>query len=469
MRDKKRKNIELEIESIGYEGVGIARKDGMVYMIKNVVPGDIVSAYVKKKRKSYREAGLLEVLQKSKNRIEPLCFYFEDCGGCSWQNLPYKQQLEWKKKHVEDAFKRIGHFDIEVNNIMPAPKEFYYRNKMDFTFSSNRWLLKSEIAEDEEIVNKNFALGLHSPGRYDKVIDIKECHIHDSKNNDVLNLARKLAFEYDVSAYNTIDNTGFLRNLMMRKSNSKNSYLFELTTNKVVNQSEEDYIKYLAKSIGNIIDNFTFVHTINSTKSPVMREEVNILIGEGFIIEDILGIEFKISYESFFQTNSFQLDNFITAIIESVQVSNNDIVWDLYCGTGSISLPLSKKVKKVYGIELIEKSIEDAKNNAEQNNIYNTDFYAADLHKTDIPELLNSLEKPDIIFIDPPRAGMHKNLIEHLKEIRPKQIVYVSCNPVTQARDCDLLRDIYDVKSVVGVDMFPQTYHIESIAVLELI
>jgi len=469
-RKKKIKEIvDLEIESIGFEGVAIGRKDDIVHFVKYAVPGDKIKAQVFKKKKSFKHCQLLEIYQYSDDREKPRCEYFGECGGCSWQNIKYSEQLHWKKQHLKDAFERIGKIDYgELEETLPAIQQFNYRNKMDFSFGTSRWLTLDEINSSENIPQKHFALGLHAPGRFDKVIDIKTCHIHSEFGNEILNKIRNKVLELDIPALNLHSHEGFLRELILRRTIKYDEFMIILVTNKITNDNEIKFIDWYKNDFLSDTKITSGFHAVNAGKSPVNVDELNHFEGEPFIKEAILGIDYKISPYSFFQTNPFQLDTFISHILDYANLQNNEIVWDLYCGTGSITLPASKKAKKVIGVELVNSSIKDARENAKLNNINNAEFYCSDLHAKGIPDLLNKLEKPDTIIVDPPRAGIHKNLLEHILHIAPKKLVYVSCNPSTQARDCEILKDKYRVKRIIPVDMFPQTYHIESIAELEL-
>jgi 23S rRNA (uracil1939-C5)-methyltransferase len=470
-RKKKDKPVlELEIESIAFEGLAVARKDNLVYFVKHAVPGDIVKVRALRKRKGYVQTQLLEVIKKSDLRIEPKCRYYGVCGGCSWQNLSYEEQLSWKKRHVKDAFERIGKVEYgNLYDVLPSPKVFNYRNKMEFSFGASRWLEDKEIAEDGEIINKDFAFGLHIPGRYDKILDIEECHIQPEEGNEILNVFRSKALSLGLTAYRQKEHTGFLRNLVMRTSESYHKMMLILITQSPSSDNEKHYIEWFLNEVPVL---FPFVssliHAVNDTFSPVAAGEIKEVVGDGYLKEQILDVEFKISPFSFFQTNSRQLNQFIGKIIDTASLSSDSTVWDLYCGTGSITLPVAKRVKKVLGFEMVESSIADAKANAEFNAISNAGFHTLDLHSKDISEMLDSYEKPDMIFIDPPRAGMHKNLINLLLSLDVPEIVYVSCNPSTQARDCAVLAEKYDIKSLQPVDMFPHTYHIENIALLKL-
>lgn len=460
----------LKVESIGFEGISIAREDGMVYFVKGGVPGDIVNAKILKKRKSYTEAMIENIIEPSKDRIEPKCRHFEYCGGCSWQNLSYDNQILWKKKHVEDAVRRIGGLDdVIIHDTIASPREFNYRNKMDFTFGAARWLMPHEIISDDEIEDKSFAFGMHVRGRYDKVLDIFACDIQPDEGNLIISLVREIAAELDVTAYHIVNKVGFLRNLVIRKSKYEDSLMLILITTSPKNQNELRFLEVFKDKIFSKIPNIkSILLAINDSISPVANGEFEILQGEDSLLEKILDVTFKISPFSFFQTNSYQLDNFIGKIIEFAELKGYETVWDLYCGTGSITLPMAKKCSEIYGIELVESSINDAKKNAVFNEIDNVKFICEDLHSVKIPDVLNQLPKPDVLVVDPPRAGLHKNLIAHIIEIKPERIIYVSCNPATQARDFEILKELYHIVEVQPFDMFPQTYHIESIAKLIL-
>jgi 23S rRNA (uracil1939-C5)-methyltransferase len=468
MARKQRQTIELEIESIGLNGVSVARLDGLVYMVKGGLPGDRIIAEITRKKKNYKEARLKEVLEASPDRIDPVCKHFGDCGGCKWQDLTYEKQLYWKEKHISDAFERIGKIDVgEYLPIIPSERVFNYRNKMEFSFGAARWLTQAEIDSEEEI-KRDFALGLHAPGRFDRVLDIGECHIQNEQANQILTKIRAKALDLGVKAYDSREQSGFLRNLIIR-SNKKKEIMLILVTKALHTDEDKRFIEwYRSELIGDMDFIITHMHSINDKISPVAYGEPEIFSGNGILSETILDVEYNISPFSFFQTNSHTLDTFIGEIIKSADLSHNQLVWDLYCGTGSITLPAAKNCKEIIGIELFEGSVADAKKNSEKNAIDNATFYSEDLHKKDIPDMLRKLPQPDRIIIDPPRAGMHKFLVDHLLEVAASHIIYVSCNPTTQARDCEMLSEKYGVESVRGVDMFPHTFHIESIAVMKL-
>lgn len=466
---KKGDIIELKVDSIGFEGVAVGRYEGMVCFLKKAVPGDLVKAKVYRKKKNFMETSLVEVIEPSSNRIEPPCSHFKICGGCSWQNMHYQEQLKWKEQIVKDSFERIGNLEVEkFYEIMQSEKIFEYRNKMDFSFGASRWLENSEIRKDEVIDDRNFALGLHIPGRYDKILDIEKCHIQDDLGNHILNSIREEAKKRNLNAYDVSVQDGFLRSLIIRKSVKFNQLMIILVTKSASNEDEDSFLRWFYADFTNRFQVKEIIHAVNNTKNPSMIDNWEVVKGDGYISEKILDVEYKISPFSFFQTNSYQLDKFISKIIEFADIEYNHIIWDLFCGTGSITLPIAQEVEKVYGIELVESSINDARQNAVANEIKNVEFFAADLNSKKIPELLYQLQKPDTIILDPPRAGLSKNLIDHLHKVKSNNIVYVSCNPTTQARDIALLAESYKVAKLIPVDMFPHTYHVETIAKLEL-
>ncbi len=470
MKNREPKYLELQIESMAFEGVAIGRHDNKVYFIKNAVPGDYVKAQIFKSKKNFAEGVVYEIINKSDNRIEPECKYFGVCGGCSWQNLSYEEQLKWKTINVKDSFERIGKFDnFNLQPIIASGQQFHFRNKMEFTFGANRWLTQKEIESMQDIQNKDFALGLHPLGRYDKILDLEYCKIQNDYADNLLNYIKVNALKFGLDAYNVRTFNGFLRNLIIRHSATYNNFMIILITNDVINENEAAFITQLNENIPKLFPKIvSFYHAINNSNNPIKISETNLKFGVEYLEEKIFDINFKISPFSFFQTNSYQLNTFIEKILSTIPINKDYLCWDLFCGTGSITLPLSQKCSKVIGIELSKSSINDANINKDYNNIDNVEFFQLDLGIKDIEEQLKNLPKPDILFLDPPRAGLNKNLIEFINNSDIKRIVYVSCNPATQARDCDLMKEYYQLISVQPVDMFPQTYHIENIALLEL-
>lgn len=467
---RKRTNelVELTIESLGFEGVAIARHENIVHFVKQAVPGDVILAEVFTKKSSYAEARIKEIIKPSPLRVTPVCSHFGVCGGCSWQNLPMAEQLLWKKQHVADSFERIGKIAIgELTETLASPRTLHYRNKMEFSFGASRWLTDVEMNMDEAESHKNFALGLHIPGRFDKVLDVVNCYIAHEISGRLLAEIRKAALEFGASAYNARQHNGFLRNVIIRSSAATEEIMVIILTSPPTEPGDEKMIEWLDNSFPEIFPELTtIIHAVNRTTSPVAVGEPRIIKGSGFITEKVLGVEFRISPFSFFQTNPWQLEQFLSDIIMAAKLSPEETLWDLYCGTGSITLPASKLVKNTFGVELSAGSIDDARANAERNGISNVHFFAEDLHKPAALAILQSLPSPDVIIIDPPRAGVHTTLLEHILEVAPPRLVYVSCNPATQARDCAILAEKYDVVKVQPVDMFPHTYHVESIAEL---
>lgn len=468
-KKKPRERIELDIESVAFEGKALARHENMVYFIKNAVPGDRVIAEITRRKKSWREGFMAELIIKSTDRIVPDCKYFEECGGCSWQNLDYSKQLYWKKKHVEDAFQRIGKTDPGIiNEPVPSKQVFRYRNKMEFSFGASRWLTASEIQGGEDLENRHFALGLHVPERFDKVLDIDSCLLQCEAGDTVLRHIKEKASEFEVKAYHSRAQRGFLRNLVIRYSNLGELMVILLTSEPEADEDKNFLDWFYSKFDVDYYGIKSLVHAINRTKAEIAQGEIVFTKGNDCIYEEVLGIRYKISPFSFFQTNSIQLESFISKIIETAKLEKTDVVWDLYCGTGSITLPASARADRLYGFELVESSVSDARVNAKMNNITNAEFHCLDLHDKKIKETLEGYPVPDKIFIDPPRAGMHPSLADYLAWLQAPVIVYVSCNPATQARDCGLLSEKYEIIEMFPFDMFPHTYHIENIALLKL-
>lgn len=472
-KNKKEEFIELQVESIGFNGVSVARNEGLVYFIQGGVPGDKLIAKILKKKKSYVECKVTEILEPSKHRVNPSCEHFAYCGGCNWQDFDYNQQVKWKSEHVKDSFTRLHKIDVgSFEPILSSEVIYEYRNKMEFSFADRRWLTPEEMRESDakgtEISNRNFALGLHVRGAFDKILDLNYCHLQNENANKILNLTKKLALENNIPAHNVRFHEGLLRNLVIRYSKFENTFMVILITNPTENRAELDFVKLWADEIEKLKIANSIIYATKERNSPVKIINYEVKFGKAHLVEDILGVKYKISPFSFFQTNPNQLNAFIQNILDYSELDENESLWDLYCGTGSISLPAAKFVKKVVGLELVEESIKDAKSNSILNNIQNTEFYAVDLHTKNLPDIFNQLQKPDNIIIDPPRAGIHINVINHLLELEVKKLTYVSCNPTTMARDCELLAEKYEITKVKPVDMFPQTYHIEAIAQLRL-
>ncbi len=460
--------VDITIDSIGTEGVSVGRLDGVVHFVKGALPTEKVCARITRVHRRHVEAEVAEIYQASVQRTQPLCPEFGVCGGCKWQHLEYSAQAEWKRQHVVDAFERIGSMkDIAVAPIVVADVIYGYRNKMEFSFGASRWLTSDEIESGSEF-DTSFALGLHVPGRFDKVRDIKHCYLQSDLANTLLHFVQALVVDNPQLAYHARSHEGFLRNLLLRTSRYQNNVMAVLVTTTVQTESQEQFVSSWMKSSDLLPPGSSVMHAVSDSWSPVAVGEVCHQFGPGVLIEETHGVEFSISPFSFFQTNSHQLPKLVSLAMEAAQIVDTDCVWDLYCGTGTLTLPAAKLAKTVIGVELAESSVIDARNNATLNGIANSTFHAVDLHSKKAIDFLKSLPRPDMVIIDPPRSGMHTQVVEHLLELSPTRISYVSCNPATQARDCLLLAEKYIVEYVAPIDMFPQTHHVESVARLTL-
>lgn len=476
---KKGDLIELDITGYAFEGKGIAKIIKEVHSynetaIKKFVvfvdgsyPGDKVIAQIMKVRKSYAEAKVKSVIESSSLRIAPKCKYFGICGGCKQQNLSYEHQLKFKAEQVNDIFERIGGLkDFEVLPIQPADRIFYYRNKMEYSFAIKRWLNEAEINSMQEIPDQYFALGLHIPGLYDKVLDIDECWLQSELSNEILNYTRTFFKERGITIYTTKTHEGFLRNLVIKQAAAGNDVMVNL----VVSQENEtllnDYKNELLKNIPQVT---TIVINVNTRKAQVALGDYEIVIhGNGYIYDKIGEFIFRISANSFFQTNTHQAKNLYQTVMDFGEFNGSEIVYDLYSGAGTIPIFIHKNVKQIFGFESVAPAIEDAKINIELNGVKNFTPNLADLNKSFLP-LLNEygVPKPDLIIADPPRSGMHPKTVEDILILAPQKIVYVSCNPATQARDIKLLCDQgYKLIKIKPVDMFPHTFHIENVSLL---
>jgi len=460
---KKGMDVELEIESLAFGGMGVSRINEKVTFVKNAIPGQTVTARITKKRSSYLEARSLEVLSESPHFVPVKCEHFSDCGGCTFQNLEYEQQVAAKELQVKDVFRRIGGFkDVACDSIVKCDEIFHYRNKMEFTFSNQEYVPESE----KEREPSKFALGLHAPGRWDKILNINECHIQTKIANEILTTIKELT--KDLEPYNIREHTGFLRHVMIRVAANTD----EIMVNIVTSRDDPDLLSPVSHTLINQFPNITsIVNNITTRKAGVsMGEHQIVLHGKEYIIEKLGDYEFMISADSFFQTNTKQAEKLYDIILEESQLTGSEIVYDLFCGTGSISLFLSKHAKMVYGFELVTSAVQDAMQNAIHNKVKNAWFFGGNLenlfHKNSEAK---ELEHPDVVVVDPPRAGLHTKTIEDIMEKSPKRIVYVSCNPASQARDVALLcNEKYELKKLRPIDMFPHTPHVENVATLIL-
>ena len=454
----------VEILNVAAEGKAIAKIDNQVIFITNVVPGDIVDIQVIKKRKSFMEAIPVKFHKYSDIRIDAPCEHFGVCGGCKWQNLPYEEQLKYKHQQVIDSLERIAKVDLpKIDYILPSEKTTFYRNKLEYTFSNKRWLTKDEIDTKDEL-DRNNALGFHVPKVWDKVVDIKKCFLQSDPSNAIRLEFKKYADENNLTYFDLRKQEGFLRNLIIRTSTTK-----EVMVIPVFFYNDEDEINSILNHIAEKFPEITSLMYIVNTKGndSITDQKVIPFKGNDFLYEQMEDLKFKIGPKSFYQTNSEQAYRLYSKAREFANLTGNEIVYDLYTGTGTIANFVAKKAKKVIGIEYVPEAIEDAKVNSEINNITNTDFFAGDMKDLLNDTFLETHGKPNVIITDPPRAGMHKDVVETILHANPEKIVYVSCNPATQARDINLMDQQYKVTKVQPVDMFPHTHHVENIVLLE--
>ncbi|WP_457552683.1 23S rRNA (uracil(1939)-C(5))-methyltransferase RlmD [Desulfobacula sp.] len=459
MTIKKRKAYELEIIDLAFGGRGLAKPDGLPVFIDRCVPGDVVFAKITKKKKSWAEGKLINIITPSPLRNQGRCQYNNFCGGCKWQQIAYDLQLEYKKRHVTESLEHIGGLkDVLVNDVIPSDNIYEYRNKMEFSCSSKRWLLPWELENDE--IKKDFGIGLHVPGTFDKVIDIQHCDIMPDLGNKILDDVRNFIKTSDLPAYDLRSHEGFWRFLMLRHSVAFDTWMVNIVTKEKNREILGNLATVLSQKYPQVQ---SIVNNITDSKSGVAtdKEEIS-LYGEDYIKEKLGNFEFKISANSFFQTNTRACEKLYSKVSEYAALTGDEIVMDLYSGTGTIPIWLSGQAKMVYGIEIVKSAVIDAKQNAQLNGIENCEFLEGDI-KDVLPQLK---QNPDVMIIDPPRMGMHKDVVQQVLSISPEKIVYVSCNPATLARDLELLGSKYEVRHIQPIDMFPHTYHIESVALL---
>jgi 23S rRNA (uracil1939-C5)-methyltransferase len=453
----------LEIIDVGAEGKAIARHNEMVIFVTYAVPGDVVDVQINKKKKNYREGFPVKFHKYSEKRTQAFCEHFGVCGGCKWQNLPYSEQLFYKQKQVNDHLTRIGKLEIETQNpILASPNEKFYRNKLEFTFSNQAWILEEEKDLPEK-QNQN-ALGFHIPGRFDKILNLQNCYLQKEPSNSIRLAIKEFAEKENLEFFDLRQNEGFLRTLIIRTS-STGELMVILTFYKENKTERIKLLEFLKQKFPQIT---SLMYVINSkANDTITDQEVILYSGKDHFFEQMEDLKFKIGAKSFYQTNSEQAYELYKKTRQMAQLTGNEIVYDLYTGTGTIANFVARNAHKVIGIEYVPEAIEDAKINSELNQIKNTRFFAGDLKDVFTKEFINANGKPDVVILDPPRAGMHPNVITGLLYAKPKRIVYVSCNPATQARDLALLNDAYLVKETQPVDMFPHTHHVENIVLLE--
>ncbi len=450
------------------EGKAIAKVNDLVIFVPYVVPGDVVDLQIKRKKNKYAEAEAVNFHEYSSTRAVPFCQHYGICGGCKWQVLPYAEQIKYKQKQVEDNLRRIGKIELpEISPILGSAKTEFYRNKLEFTFSNKRWLTYEEVKQEVKYDQMN-AVGFHIPGAFDKVLAIEKCWLQNDISNRIRNAVRDYAYEHNYSFINLRSQEGMLRNMIIRTSSM--GELMVIIICKIVEDSEMTLFKQLLQYVADTFPEITsLLYIINNKCNDTINDlDVYVFKGNDHIFEEMEGLRFKVGPKSFYQTNSEQAYNLYKIARDFAGLTGNELVYDLYTGTGTIANFVSRQARQVIGIEYVPEAIEDAKVNAEINGIDNTLFFAGDMKDMLTQEFINEYGRPDVIITDPPRAGMHQDVVDVILFAEPKRIVYVSCNPATQARDLQLLDVKYKVKAVQPVDMFPHTHHVENVVLLEL-
>jgi 23S rRNA (uracil1939-C5)-methyltransferase len=460
------KNIvlnDMEIIDTSAEGKSVAKHEGLVIFCEGGVPGDIVDINIYRKKNKLAEGKVIEIKKASEYRVMPICKHFGVCGGCKWQSMSYEAQLKFKQKFVSDALIRIGKLDIpEIQPIFKNENAYFYRNKLEFSFSNKKWLTEEQIRSDEDVADKN-ALGFHIPGRFDKVLDIDECFLQPEPSNQIRNEVRDYAAKNSLTFFDIRDKGGFLRTLMIRVTG---------TGEIMVVVAVYDWLeKELFALLDHLKQKFPQITSLQYVHNPKGNDsmdglEIRPYSGRAFVYEEMEGLKFKISPKSFYQTNSQQAYNLYKIARDFAGLTGNELVYDLYTGTGTIANFVARHCKKVIGVEYIEDAVKDARENSKANNIENTFFTAGDMKDVLTNDFIKQHGTPDVIITDPPRAGMHEDVVKVILNANPKKVVYVSCNPSTQARDLALMAHQYNVVKIQPVDMFPQTAHVENVVLL---
>lgn len=454
---------DIHIVDIAEEGKGVGKTEDLVLFIEKAIPGDIVDVELMKKKKSFGEARVVEIKQASEHRVEPFCAHFGVCGGCKWQHMNYDAQLLFKQQSVDNALTRLGKVDTsKMEPILGSAETAYYRNKLEYTFSNKRWL----TSVDEEYPESEMqALGFHVPGRFDKILDIKHCYLQADPSNDLRNSVREFSVENGISFYDLRLHEGALRNLIIRVSSTG-----ELMVIVVFAYPEEGQVELLMSFIQQKFPSITsLLYIVNQKKNDtIFDQEIQVYAGRDFIYEEMEGLKFKIGPKSFYQTNSRQAYELYKITRDFAGLTGKELVYDLYTGAGTIANFVAKYAKEVVGVEYVPTAIEDAKVNSQINNVTNTKFYAGDMKDVLTAEFIKIHGKPDVVITDPPRAGMHADVVKRLLEMRAPKVVYVSCNAATQARDLALMSEIYEIERIKPVDMFPHTQHVENVVLLQL-
>lgn len=453
------------ITAVGAEGNAIARVGEMVLFVPMLVPGDIADIRIKKKKKRYLEGSVVRIKEFSSDRIDPVCSHFGVCGGCKWQHMPYNLQLKWKAQQVFDNLTRIGKLEISDLPVISGAKEIYhYRNKLEYTFSAKRWLTREEIASDSDF-SATGALGFHIPGYFDKVLDITLCHLQPEPSNRIRNGLRDFSLEKQISYFDPVGQDGLLRNVTVRTTLAG-----EVMVLVVFRENDEENVgavmEYLRDSFPEIT---SLMYIINQKRNDSISDQEPLLFhGKDHITEELEGLKFRVGPKSFYQTNPVQASLLYGIVRDFAALTGSETVYDLYCGTGTIACYMAGRAGKVIGVEYIEEAVADARLNAEINGIGNVSFHAGDMKDVLSPDFFGQQGTPDVIITDPPRAGMHPGVVQAILDAGAHTIVYISCNPATQARDIQLLAGKYDVTGIHAVDMFPHTHHIENVIRLTL-
>lgn len=466
---RKKKDLPLlsdvEILDVAAEGNSIARVDDMVVFIPFGAPGDVAEVKIDRKKRNYAEGHIEKLTTPSPIRVEPRCEHFTLCGGCRWQHLPYEFQLKCKRQQVVDALERIAKIPHpEVMPILGSENIWEYRNKMEYTFSNKMWLTFDQLRSGEEFPERR-AAGFHIPGAFDKVLDIKRCHLQDDLGNRLRLFIKEFGMEHDYAFYDLRGQSGFLRTLMIRIASTG-----EVMAVMVFGEDDREKIKTLLDSVAAEFPEITSLLYVVNTKvnDTIADQEIILFKGREYIEEEMEGLKFRVGPKSFYQTNSQQAYRLYSVARDFAKLSGDELVYDLYTGTGTIACFIAPKVRHVIGIEYVPEAIEDAKVNASVNGLDNTEFYAGDMKNVLTADFIAAHGRPDVMIVDPPRAGMHEDVVKVILDAEPKRIVYVSCNPATQARDLALLHEKYDIEAVQPVDMFPHTQHVENVVALKL-
>lgn len=452
------------MQSVAAEGKSFTKVDEKALFVPFTVPGDVVDVQVTKNRAAYMEAKVVNFEKYSDIRVEPKCEHFTVCGGCKWQMLAYDEQLKAKQQQILDNLQRLGDFEMpDMENIIPSEKQYFYRNKMEFTFSSRKWLTEYNKEMDFKEQNMN-GIGFHIPGMFDRILDLENCYLQADPSNEIRLSVRKYAIEKEITFFHQREQTGYLRNLLIRTSSTG-----DLMVVLVVGEDQPDILKGILTHIDESFPQITsLMYVINQKMNTIITDlEIQLFSGNPYLMEEMEGVKFKVGPTSFYQTNSEGAYEMYKVAREYAGLTGEELVYDLYTGTGTIANFVAKNAKKVVGVEYVPEAIEDAKANSVLNKIENTVFYAGDMAKVLNEEFIRKNGRPDIVITDPPRAGMHEKVVKQLIKAAPKRIVYISCNPATQARDITLMNNHYKVVKIQPIDMFPQTHHVENIILLE--